>query len=118
MSELVFEPMGMTQTSVLCTQSPLDAAPHCRDLHGDCVPIDPVVEKFADAVAPAGSVWSNVHDMAQYLKCEMRHGLNDRGEQIISAENLLARRRPTTRIDAKSSYGLGLFLKEQQGLIE
>jgi hypothetical protein len=56
--------------------------------------------------------------MAQYLKCEMRNGRNDRGEQVISTENLLARRRPATRIDAKTSYGLGLFLKEQQGLVE
>lgn len=118
MRELVFEPMGMAHTSILCTDSNLDAAPHGRDLTGIAVPIDPVLENFADAVAPAGSVWSNVVDMAQYLKCEMQDGLNDRGERVISVENLLARRRSAIKIDGKSSYGLGWFLKDQMGLAE
>ena len=118
MRELVFEPLGMSHTSIFCVDSRLDAAPHSRDLNGNAVPIDPVLEKFADAVAPAGSVWSNVLDMAQYLKCEMQDGSNDRGEQIISVENLLARRRSAIKIDGKSSYGMGLFLKDQQGLVE
>jgi len=118
MRELVFDSLGMPQTLVLCIDSPLDAAPHGRELSGNCVPIDPVLERFADAVAPAGSVWSNVLDMAQYVKCELRKGLNDRGEQVVSAENLLARRRSAVKIDGKSSYGLGLLLTEQQGLVE
>jgi len=118
MQELVFEPLGMSRTSVLPTESPLDATPHGRDLSGIAVPIDPVLETFADAVAPAGSVWSNVVDVAQYLKCEMLGGMNDRGERIISEENLLARRRSSIKIDGKSSYGLGWFLKDRQGLAE
>jgi CubicO group peptidase (beta-lactamase class C family) len=118
MKELVFEPLGMSHTSILCMDSPLDASPHSRDLDGIAVPIEPVLENFADAVAPAGSVWSSVLDMAQYLKCEMRDGSNDGGEQIISAENLLARRRPAIKIDGKSSYGLGWFLRDRQGLVE
>jgi CubicO group peptidase (beta-lactamase class C family) len=118
MRELVFEPLGMSHTSILSTDSTLDAAPHSRDLSGIAVPIDPVLETFADAVAPAGSFWSNVVDMAEYLKCEMREGLNDRGERIISRENLLARRRSAIKIDGKSSYGLGWFLKDRQGLAE
>ncbi|MGD0734184.1 MAG: serine hydrolase domain-containing protein [Terracidiphilus sp.] len=118
MKELVFEPLGMTQTSVLGTGSALDTAPHGRDLSGVAVPIDLRLEDFAVAVAPAGSVWSNVVDMAQYLKCEMREGANDGGLQIISAENLLARRRPAIKIDGKTSYGLGWFLKDRQGLAE
>jgi CubicO group peptidase (beta-lactamase class C family) len=118
MKELVFEPLGMSHTSILCMDSTLDAAPHSRDLNRIAVPIDPVLENFADAVAPAGSVWSNVLDMAQYLKCEMRDGSNDRGEQIISVENLLARRRSAIKIDGKSDYGLGWFLKDRQGLAE
>jgi len=118
MRELVFAPLEMSHTSVLSTESTLDAAPHSRDLSGIAVPIDPVLETFADAVAPAGSVWSNVVDMAQYLKCEILGGLNDRGERIISGENLLARRRSAIKIDGNNSYGLGWFLKDRQGLVE
>lgn len=116
--QLVFNPLSMSHTSVLCLNSPLDAAPHGRDLDGNSVPIDPVMENFADAVAPAGSVWSTALDMARYLNCELHNGQNEAGEQIISAENLLARRRPAIKVDGKTSYGLGLILTEQQGLAE
>jgi hypothetical protein len=37
---------------------------------------------------------------------------------VISAENLLARRRAAIKIDGKSSCGLGLMLTEQQGLLQ
>lgn len=118
MRQLVFEPLGMQQTSVLCIDSAADAAPHGCDLDGNCVPIDPVLENFADAVAPAGSVWSTVLDMARYLSCELRNGLNDSGKAVVSPENLLARRRSAVKIDGKSSYGLGLMLTQQQGLTQ
>ncbi|MFP5235714.1 MAG: serine hydrolase domain-containing protein [Acidobacteriota bacterium] len=118
MQHLVFEPLGMEQSSVRGIDSQLDAAPHGRTLDGACVPIDPVLEQFADSMAPSGSVWSTVLDMAQYVSCELRNGLNKRGEQVASADNLLARRRSAIRIDGKSSYGLGLILTEQQGLAQ
>lgn len=118
MQNLVFEPLGMGQSSVLSIHSPLDAAPHGRTLDGDCVPIDPVLEEFADSMAPSGSVWSTVLDMARYVNCELRNGLNEQGEQVISRDNLLARRRSAIKIDGKTSYGLGLMLTEQQGLAQ
>lgn len=88
MEQLVFEPLGMGQSSVHCIRSPLDAAPHGRTLDGACVPIDPALEEFADAIAPSGSVWSTVLDMARFVSCELSNGLNERGEQIISKDNL------------------------------
>jgi len=118
MQRLIFEPLGMAQTSVLSIHSPLDAAPHGRTLDGACVPIDPVLEQFADSMAPSGSIWSTVLDMARYVNCELRNGLNERGEQVVSEDNLLARRRSAIRIDGKTSYGLGLMLTEQQGLAQ
>ncbi len=118
MRQLVFEPLGMQQTTVLPNGSPNDAAPHGLDLAGSSVPIDPVLEQFANAIAPAGSVWSNVLDMASYIRCELRNGRNDAGEPVVSETNLLARRRSAVKIDGKSSYGLGLILTEQQGLTE
>jgi CubicO group peptidase (beta-lactamase class C family) len=118
MVELVFEPLGMRQTSVLCNHSPEDAAPHGPDLEGNSVPIDPAMERFADAVAPAGSVWSTILDMASYVRCELQNGVNDHGEQVVSVESLMARRQPAIKIDDRSSYGLGLFLTERQGIEE
>jgi CubicO group peptidase (beta-lactamase class C family) len=118
MRELVFEPLGMQQTSVLGIHSLLDAAPHGHTIDGSCVPIDPVIEQYVDSSAPAGAVWSNVLDMARYLSCELRNGQNDHGEQVVSVKNLLARRRSAVKIDGKTSYGLGLLLTEQQGLAQ
>jgi len=115
---LVFEPLGMKQTSVLRIDSHADAAPHGRDLQGNLVPLDPVLEQFANSVAPAASVWSTVLDMASFVRCELRNGLNDAGGPVISPENLLARRRSAVKIDGKSSYGLGLILTEQRGLAQ
>jgi CubicO group peptidase (beta-lactamase class C family) len=118
MRQLVFEPLNMQQTSVLHHASPDDASPHGFDLEGNPVPIDPVMEEFADAVAPAGSVWSTILDMASYVRCELRNGINDTGEQIVSLENVMARRQPAIKIDGTNSYGLGLFLTEKQGIEE
>lgn len=118
MRQLVFEPLGMQHTSVLHNNSPEDASPHSLSLDGSPVPIDLVTEHFADAVAPAGSIWSTVLDMASYLRFELRNGLNDAGERVVSQENLMARRKPAVKIDEKSSYALGLFLSEQQGIEE
>lgn len=118
MNRLVFGPLGMRDTSVLHNDSAENASPHSHDLNGSPVPIDPVIEYFADAVAPAGSVWSTVLDMAKYVRMELRNGLNDAGERVISLENLMARRQPSIKIDDKSSYGLGLFLSQPQGLNE
>jgi CubicO group peptidase (beta-lactamase class C family) len=118
MQQLVFEPLGMGQSSVHSMHSTLDAAPHGRTLSGACVPIDPGLEEFADSMAPSGSVWSTVLDMAQYVSCELCNGLNEHGEEVISRDNLLARRRSAIRIDGKTSYGLGLMLTEQQGLAQ
>lgn len=118
MRQLVFEPLTMQQTSVMHNASRDDASPHGLDLEGNAVPLDPTTEYFADAVAPAGSVWSTVLDIARYVRCELRKGANDTGEQIVSLENLMVRRQPAIKIDGKSSYGLGLILTEQQGIEE
>jgi CubicO group peptidase (beta-lactamase class C family) len=118
MGQLVFEPLGMGQTSILCNDSPEEAAPHGPDLEGNSVPIDPAMERFADAVAPAGSVWSTILDMMKYVRCELQNGVNDHGEQVVSVEGLMARRQPVIKIDGRSSYGLGLFLTERQGIEE
>jgi CubicO group peptidase (beta-lactamase class C family) len=72
MGQLVFEPLGMQQTSILCNNSPEDAAPHASDLEGNSVPLDAAMERFADAVAPAGSVWSTLLDMVKYVLVSCR----------------------------------------------
>jgi CubicO group peptidase (beta-lactamase class C family) len=106
MRELVFKPLGMTKTRVLPRADDRDdeAAPHALDVGGNAVALDRAIERFVDAVAPAGAAWSTVSDIARYIMCELR------------GEAPQARRAPQTKIDGKSSYGLGLFLTQEYGI--
>jgi len=107
MRALVFQPLGMTRTTVP-PRNGVDedeAVPHALDFDGEPVAMDPAMERFADAVAPAGAAWSTASDIARYIALE-----------LAGAAAPEARREPQTRIDAKSSYGLGLFLSEEQGI--
>jgi len=107
MREFVFEPLGMQRTTVPPANGTFDgeAAPHGRDIGGHAVAVDPQLERFADAVAPAGAAWSTVTDVARYLQLELA------GDAVLAA-----RREPQSKIDGKSAYGLGLFLTSEQGV--
>ena len=105
MRELVFEPLGMTRsTTTAAAAHARDAAPHALDFAGNVAVLDPRIERFVDGVAPAGAAWSTAGDMARYLIHELGRDASD------------ARRRPQTRIDGTSSYGLGLFLTREHGI--
>ena len=111
MRQFVFEPLNMQQTSVLHHASPDDASPHGFDLEGNPVPIDPVMEEFADAVAPAGSVWSTILDMASYVRCELRNGKSDTGEQVVSLENVMACVSLRSKSMGRAATGSAWFLQ-------
>lgn len=115
MQTLVFEPLFMKDTSVH-SRGGENASPHARDMDGTAQRIDIVLEGFADAVAPAGSAWSTAIDMAEYVRCELNGGVNSSGHPVASVENLLLRRQPGIKLDEKRSYGLGLFVTQEQGL--
>ena len=107
MQALGFGPSQMTRSTVPPANGAHDdeAAPHARDLDGRAVAIDPAIERFADAVAPAGAARSTVSDIARYIVLE-----------LAADPALAARREPQTKIDGKSSYGLGLFMTEEFGI--
>lgn len=107
MRELVFEPLGMTRTTVARCDGSYDdeAVPHALDINGDIAAVDPAMERFGDAIAPAGFAWSTACDVARYVALELAGG---------AAPD--ARRQPQIKIGEKSSYGLGLILTEEQGL--
>jgi CubicO group peptidase (beta-lactamase class C family) len=107
MQQFVFEPLRMTRTTVP-PQKAVDenaAAPHALDICGHPALVSLDIERFADSVAPAGAAWSTVRDIARYLSLELtREAAAD------------VRRQPQTKIDGKSSYGLGLLITKEYGL--
>ena len=116
MRELIFEPLGMRKTGFEETGGGPAASPHAPDFEGNTVPINPAIEGCVRAVAPAGAVWSTVVDMAQYLLLELNRGKLPSGEQLVLEEVLLERRKRGIKITDKMSYGLGLFLSDEDGL--
>ncbi|MHB8568750.1 MAG: serine hydrolase domain-containing protein [Metallibacterium sp.] len=118
MQQLVFDPLGMTNSTlrqeVACTNNA--ASPHAIDFDGSVALVDPNMERFVDAVAPAGAVWSTVLDIAQYLLLELNGGNAKSGKPLVSTALLEGRRRGGIKIDGKTSYGLGLLCADEQGL--
>lgn len=116
MKDFVFDPLQMKNT-VIKTEDALQlgaAFPHGLDFNGHLCEIPLNIEKFAYSLAPAGAMWSTVEDLSHYLLTEMNTGVYN-GKRIISEECILERRKPGIRMGEKSSYGLGLFLSNDQG---
>lgn len=118
MNELIFCPLGMDNTVVYPTEKSklLMAVPHAMDYRGNLVIIPTSIDDFAYTVAPAGSIWSNVHDMANYLLMELNNGRDISGKIIFSEEQILKRRTPGIKMRDESSYGLGLMTWQEKKL--
>lgn len=117
MQQWVFDPLQMTNTTLRKTQDGTNfAAPHAIDFDGNTALIDPNMEKFADAVAPAGAIWSTALDMSRYLLLELNGGFAANGTALLATNALQQRWRGGIKIDGNTSYGLGLVCADEQGL--
>ncbi len=117
MQQWVFDPLQMSDTTLRKTQDGTNfAAPHAIDFDGNTALIDPNMEKFADAVAPAGAIWSTALDMARYLQLELNGGFAADGTVLLATNALQQRWRGGIKIDGNTSYGLGLICADEQGL--
>ena len=115
---LVTEPLGMADTVLRQEEAVRGEAamPHAMDFDGRANQIPMRLEGSVESVAPAGGAWSTVLDLARYVMLELGNGRMPDGERVIGEETLLERRKKGIKIDAKSSYGLGLFVSEEAGL--
>ncbi len=117
MKTLVFTPLGMKTTTLDFKRVARGdhANPHARDLLGQPVALPIEAEAWTEPVAPAGATWSSVADMARFIALELDKGKLD-GKQLISADQLLARRAPQIKITDQSSYGLAWEISHDKGL--
>jgi CubicO group peptidase (beta-lactamase class C family) len=111
----ILEPLGMDST----TTSIIDAEKDSRLASGylwdeDLQTYEYKPMRNVDNIGPAGSINSNVLDMAQWLRLQLNRGEYE-GRRLISEENLLETW--TTQIDITGTvgYGMGWMVHEWEG---
>jgi CubicO group peptidase (beta-lactamase class C family) len=124
----IFQPLGMRDT--IATAATLAAQPNVASPHALVNGEVRVIENLSvDPVAPAGSVWSNVADMAKWMQMLLEgcHVGGAGGSALLSKESCkemftpqtLApyEMYPTTRLTRPHwmTYGLGWFQQDYRG---
>ncbi|MBC7898240.1 MAG: beta-lactamase family protein, partial [Cytophagaceae bacterium] len=81
----IFAPLGMTSSSTSITA--IDGKPNVSAPHAEAdAAVIAIPWKNIDNIAPAGSINSNVVDMAQWVRFQLQHGKAG-GKQLISEGN-------------------------------
>lgn len=118
MQRKIFDPLGMRSTTFDMARalSSNHATPH-----GDSIDGAPSVASMAFNYSvmphrPAGGVWTSSHDLIRYVQLELALGKLPNGKQLVSAENLLARRAPQIPTGEDSTYGMGLIVDRTWGV--
>jgi CubicO group peptidase (beta-lactamase class C family) len=118
MQTQVFNPLGMKDTTF-----DMERAQHGNfaSPHGDDVDGHPTVATMDNNYSivpfrPAGGVWTSAHDMTHYVELELSRGKLPNGEQLVSEENLLMRRKPQIATGEDETYGMGLETNSRWGV--
>lgn len=121
----IFEPLGMTETIPLVSElsgKPNVAVPHAEI--DDSVRV--VSIRTTDPIAPAGSVWSSVHDMSIWMRFMLDSGRVG-NERLVKPETFREIVAPEIRAPMNEypalrlsrphffSYALGWFVQDYQG---
>lgn len=118
MQHKVFEPLGMKSTTFDMARAlrANHASPHGNDVDGKTSVADIGFDYVVLPHRPAGGVWTSVHDMVRYAQLELAQGKLPNGQQLVSAENLLARRTPQVPVGEDVTYGMGLMVDRSYGI--
>ncbi|HTM55396.1 MAG TPA: serine hydrolase [Pirellulales bacterium] len=123
--ERLFLPLGMKSSNTSVTALPAGgnaATPHSKVADT----LEPLPWRNIDNVGPAGSINSNVNDMAQWIRMQLGNGEFE-GKRLVSAAAIDEMRSPQTIVqlspDIKArfpgtkflAYGLGWMLRDYKG---
>lgn len=118
MQQKIFAPLGMKLTTFDMARALKGdhASPHGDDVDGK-----PAVANMAFNYAvmphrPAGGVWTSADDLIRYVRLELALGKLPNGKQLVSAENLLARRARQISVGEDHYYGMGLMVESTYGV--
>jgi CubicO group peptidase (beta-lactamase class C family) len=118
MQTLVFDPLGMTQTTFDMKKAKAGdhASPHGQNVDGVTEVVDSPINDIAIPYRPAGEAWSSPHDMIRYVQDEITPGVALNGKRFISAKNVLQRRIHTVPLGQDEWYGMGLMEDKTYGV--
>jgi CubicO group peptidase (beta-lactamase class C family) len=110
MQSMIFDPLGMKETTMAIGTATKGnfASPHGDDLGGKVAVMPMDFNYTVYPYRPAGAAWSSAHDMIKYVALELSEGKLPDGTQLVSAENLLARRAHGVSEGEDHWYGMGL----------
>ncbi len=118
MQTQIFDPLGMTESTFDMEKAQRGnfASPHGDDVDGH--PAVATMDNNYSIVPfrPAGGVWTSAHDMTRYVQLELSRGKLPNGEQLVSEENLLMRRKPQIATGEDETYGMGLETNSRWGV--
>jgi len=126
LKERIYMPLNMTNTYT--SLSAVQPIKNKADAHFE---IDGTIEKIeqmnADAIAPAGAMWSSIDDMGKWIQFLLNNGIN-KGDTLISATNFKELFKPQQIIPSNEfyptqketnphwmTYGLGWFQQDYRG---
>ncbi len=119
-AERIFEPLGMESSSTSVSQAQMDSRLSLGYLWDeDLEAYDYKPMRNIDNIAPAGSINSNVLDMAQWVRLQLGGGEYE-GQRLISEDQLTETWTSQIEIVEDIGYGLGWMLQEweEQPVIE
>lgn len=118
MQKVVFDPLGMKSTTFDYSRalSGDHASPHGDDIDGHPKVAAMDINYSIVPARPAGAVWTSAADLIRYVELELNLGRLPDGRQLVSAENLLARRAPQVPVGEDATYGMGLVVDRTYGI--
>ncbi|HLV85356.1 MAG TPA: serine hydrolase domain-containing protein [Candidatus Sulfotelmatobacter sp.] len=118
MQKKIFDPLGMKSTTFDYARALAGnhASPHGDDIDGHPSVASMAFNYSIYPARPAGGVWTSAADLARYVQDEISQGKLPNGKQLVSAENLLARRAPQVSTGEDSTYGMGLQVSRRYGV--
>lgn len=118
MSNLIFDPLGMTSTTFDMNKALASdhASPHGQNLDGVTKIQTSPINDVAIPYRPAGEAWSSPHDLIKYVQNELTQGVLPNGKRLVSAKNLLQRTVHTVPVGKDIWYGMGLMDDRSAGI--
>ncbi len=118
MQQRIFDPLEMKSTTFDFARALAGnhASPHGDDVDGKPAVANMALDYSIVPARPAGGVWTSAGDLIRYVQLELAQGKLPNGKQLVSAENLLARRAPQIAVGEDETYGMGLRVDRKYGI--